>query len=81
MGDGLSTSFWLDNWSELGLPLLDLIGGYEGYADCNERVVDYVTSEGEWDRSRLDMWFHPHEVDRIVSAHPPSAEKGEDKFY
>lgn len=57
--------------SETNSPLINSIPGYENYVDHRDKVSDYVNNAGDWDRSKLEMWFHPHEVERIVSVHPP----------
>ena len=55
----------------MGTPLIDIIQGFEGFVVHTEKVCDYVMGDGEWNRDKLAMWFHPHEIDRIVSAYPP----------
>lgn len=62
-------------------PFIDSILEYVSYVDHIEKVIDYVNRNGDWDMSKSEMWFHPLEIDRIVSVLPPQEERGEDKFY
>lgn len=81
IGNGNSTSFWFDNWSEINVPLIALIPGREGLIDKDDKVADYINQSGEWDRGRMNFWLPHHIVDRIICAHPPREERGEDKHF
>lgn len=79
--NGCDTSFWMDNWSEMGIPLINFIPGRESLIHCHDPVANWVTRDGEWDCRKLATWFPPPVINRIISAHPPREERGADKFY
>lgn len=80
IGNGQTSSFWFDNWSELNRPLIDLLPRLEGMVNKDESVEHFVDYVGEWDRAKLSYWFPLHFVDRIMIA-TPQEERGEDKYF
>lgn len=58
----LLPSFWLDDRSEMDIPLIDHIVVYEGFIDKNEFAADYYRANGEWDRDKLGCWFGLHHM-------------------
>ena len=81
VGNGRSTSFWMDNWSEVGLPLINFIPGRESLINCQDRVHTWLTQDGEWDCRKMLGWLPNHVINGIISAPPPCEAKGADKFF
>lgn len=66
IGVGMSTSFWFENWSELNIPLIDLISGREHLIQINDRVSDYVNQWVKWDHSKLAQWLPQYYIEKLV---------------
>ena len=52
LGDGVSKSFWKDNWSGEG-PIVSLVTGVSPIDEQNEKVRDYWTGS-DWDYERFE---------------------------
>ncbi|OMP13682.1 hypothetical protein COLO4_01156 [Corchorus olitorius] len=66
--DGSRVSFWLDNWSDLGI-LRELISGPFTINDAQLMVKDLITEDGIWDFSHLSFSL-PESICQVLRAVP-----------
>ena len=81
LGNGRRVKFWLDNWTEVGGNLLDIVVDHIPSNERFKSVKDYVKDDGDWDWGRFTGWLPSSMLLKIASIKPPSAYTGEDMMY
>lgn len=79
--NGKALNFWFDNFLSLIVLLLILYWVRKGFIDRNDQVSKFVTAWGERDMRKLEMWLDSDSINRLMRAHSPCEERGEDTFY
>ncbi|CAN1146755.1 hypothetical protein LINPERHAP2_LOCUS15472 [Linum perenne] len=76
--NGRATRFWVDRWLESGVKLVDLVAADLNEINLDERVVDFVTKDGNLDLSRIGELLPTTSTTLIIGCSPPSDAHGED---
>ncbi|CAN1183512.1 Putative ribonuclease H protein At1g65750 [Linum perenne] len=71
---------WTARWVDLGDRLIDWIQEDVLPPDLDERVVEFVDSDGNWDVDKLSQILRHEALEMVIGMSPPQANKGDDQW-
>ncbi|CAN1145341.1 Putative ribonuclease H protein At1g65750 [Linum perenne] len=78
--NGRDTLMWTTRWIDSGDKLIDWLRDDASTPDIDERVVEYVDSDGNWDVRKLSRILRHEAVEMVVGMSPPQQDKGDDQW-
>lgn len=76
LGDGQRIDFWYAKWLEPQARLIDFVIHHDHIAGC--KVVDFVTQDGLWNLSSLELFLLVDIISLIAAQLAPLPEHGND---
>ncbi|CAN1141084.1 Putative ribonuclease H protein At1g65750 [Linum perenne] len=76
--DGCYTLMWSTRWVDAGVQLGDWLREDGDLPNLEDKVANFVTTDGQWDVDRLTRILKPEAVEMVIGMSTPRPGRGED---